>query len=74
METIQQQEAERKENIKSEKYYRYFCIWQNKKGETKQKYSNFVDCLYYYEHKYSAVIYEDMKYDARVRLQKIIRA
>ena len=73
MQTIEQMEAERKSEILKEKYFEYFCIWKNAKGETKEKRSNTVESLYYYEYNFNGVIYQDAKFNARKRLQSILK-
>ena len=74
MQTISQQEAERKAEILKEKYFEFFCIWKNAKGETKEKRSNTVESLYYYEQNFNSVIYQDTKFNVRKRLQSILKS
>ena len=74
MQTIEQMEAERKAEILKEKYFEFFCIWKNAKGETKEKRSNTVESLYFYEFAYKGTIYQDKRYNARKRLQSILKS
>lgn len=65
---------EERQKIISANVTEYFCTWRNAKGESKEKRSNTPESLYFYEQHYGAVIYIDTKYEAKKRLQRIIRA
>lgn len=73
MQTLKEMEAERKSEILKEKYFEYFCTWKNAKGESKEKQSNNIESLYYYEQRFKAIIYIDTRFNAKKRLQSILK-
>lgn len=57
----------------SHKFYKYYVLWKNKKGEIKIKDSNSIETMKYYAYKFNGTIYIDTRFDAKMRLQRIVR-
>ena len=72
--TISQQfTPEEQQQIINDDIKQFRAIWRNKKGKSKEKSADTPEALYYYEYKFGAEIYIDTKYEARKRLQRILK-